>query len=92
MRFLSVTMARFNFFLCLLLVLWQAKAAVYEASEYFVAPQMWDNSQRLQILVDKVHAEGGGTIQVLPEGRFCAKLRPEGGWHDIRKDGTTYKQ
>lgn len=64
MRFLSVTMTRFKLFLCLLLILGQAKAAVYEASEYFVAPQMWDNSQRLQTLVDKVHAEGGGTIQL----------------------------
>ncbi len=39
-------------------------AAVYEASDFFVAPQMWDNSQRLQALVDKVHSEGGGTIQL----------------------------
>ena len=28
----------------------QADAAIYEAAEYFVAPQMWDNSQQLQTL------------------------------------------
>ena len=60
-----------HFFLIFLLsiflipLLSQANAAiVYDAAEYFVAPQMWDNSGRLQALVDKVHAEGGGTIQL----------------------------
>lgn len=45
-------------------VLFQVHAAVYEAAAHFVAPQMWDNSGRLQALVDKVHAEGGGIIQL----------------------------
>ena len=55
---------RFKLLLCLFLLFGQADAAIYEAAEYFVAPQMWDNSQRLQALVDKVHSEGGGTIQL----------------------------
>lgn len=50
----------FFLFSCLVAV----QAAVYEASDYFVAPQMWDNTVRLQALVDKVHAEGGGTIRL----------------------------
>lgn len=49
---------------CLLLLVGQLHATVYEASDFFVAPQMWDNSERLQSLVDKVHSEGGGTIQL----------------------------
>ncbi len=50
--------------LFLLFFVAQVHATVYEAAEYFVAPQMWDNSGRLQALVDKVHSEGGGTIQL----------------------------
>ena len=57
-------MNRFKFFLCLMLIFGHTFAAVYEASEFFVAPQMWDNSIRLQALVDKVHDEGGGIIQL----------------------------
>ena len=62
-------MTRFKLFLCLIVLFGQADAAIYEAAEYFVAPQMWDNSQRLQALVDKVHSEGGGTIQ-LASGQY----------------------
>lgn len=47
----------------------QVHAAIYDAAEYFVAPQMWDNSGRMQALVDKVHGEGGGTIQ-LASGQY----------------------
>ena len=55
----------FLFSYALIPLLSEANAAtVYDAAEYFVAPQMWDNSGRLQALVDKVHAEGGGTIQL----------------------------
>lgn len=50
--------------LLLLFFVGRLHAAIYEASDYFVAPQMWDNSGRLQALVDKVHADGGGTIQL----------------------------
>lgn len=57
-------MIRFKLFLCLMLTFGHSFAAIYEASDFFVAPQMWDNSMRLQALVDKVHAEGGGTIQL----------------------------
>lgn len=64
MRFISFSMTRFKLFLCLMLTLGQAFARVYEAADFFVAPQMWDNTGRLQALVDKVHAEGGGTIQL----------------------------
>ncbi|MBQ6190707.1 MAG: right-handed parallel beta-helix repeat-containing protein [Bacteroidaceae bacterium] len=54
---------------CLIMLVGQVHAAVYDAAEYFIAPQMWDNSGRLQALVDKVHDEGGGSIQ-LASGQY----------------------
>ena len=59
-RFFLLVFLFFSF----LIPLQSQAASIYEASDYFVAPQMWDNSARLQALVDKVHAEGGGTIQL----------------------------
>lgn len=42
----------------------RAQGDVYDAADYFVQPQMWDNSRALQALVDKVAEQGGGTIQL----------------------------
>ena len=48
----------------MLMLACQLRASTYEAADFFVAPQMWDNSLRLQALVDRVHAEGGGIIRL----------------------------
>lgn len=63
---------------CRTLVLWvcffvcqavAAQSVVYNAEDYFVQPQMWDNTRALQQLVDKVASQGGGVIQ-LGTGEF----------------------
>lgn len=41
-----------------------AQNIVYNAEDYFVQPQMWDNTRAMQQLVDKVSADGGGIIQM----------------------------
>ena len=46
-----------------------AQSVVYNAEDYFVQPQMWDNTRALQQLVDKVASQGGGVIQ-LGTGEF----------------------
>ena len=46
-----------------------AQSVVYNAEDYFVQPQMWDNTRALQQLVDKVASQGGGIIQ-LGTGEF----------------------
>ena len=54
------------FFVCQAVV---AQSVVYNAEDYFVQPQMWDNTRALQQLVDKVASQGGGVIQ-LGTGEF----------------------
>lgn len=59
---------------CRTLVLWVcfflsqtialAQGIVYNAEDFFVQPQMWDNTKALQQLVDKVASNGGGIIQM----------------------------
>lgn len=51
-----------RFLFILLLLSLRMTAATYDAARYFVAPQMWDNADRLQALVDRAHQDGGGTI------------------------------
>lgn len=41
-----------------------AQKTVYDAADYFVQPQMWDNTRALQALVDNVAVEGGGVIRL----------------------------
>lgn len=57
-----------NIILWVCLVLCQtaalAQGIIYNAEDYFVQPQMWDNTRALQQLVDKVAANGGGIIQL----------------------------
>ena len=49
------------FFICFPIL---AQDIVYNAEDYFVQPQMWDNTRALQKLVDRVSANGGGVIQM----------------------------
>jgi len=59
---------------CRTLVLWVcfflsqtialAQGIVYNAEDFFVQPQMWDNTRALQQLVDKIASNGGGIIQM----------------------------
>ncbi len=41
-----------------------AQGSFYQAEDFRVAPQMWDNTDALQQLVNHVAAQGGGTIML----------------------------
>ncbi len=45
------------------LTIW-AQGKVYNSEDYYIGPQMWDNTPALQTLVNQVAQEGGGLIQL----------------------------
>ncbi len=53
----------FIFTLCCSIFTW-AQHRVFHAEDYFIGPQMWDNTPALQKLVNRVAREGGGVIQL----------------------------